>query len=331
MKRTPIFRLIFCWLALVGLLGCTLPVATPLPTPTVFVIPTQTTPPPTSTLPIVTAAASEAPTTMASTQPPIISTLPVSASPTPRSIITPGSPSGPYAVVLVSPGDVLNIRAGPGVDYRVVASFPPTFTAVIRTGPSARVEGAIWVEVQTPTGGTGWVNSHYLTEYVPPSNTCDQKVLDLMSKFERAVLNSDGVALQNLVSPRHGLDVWLYRSGRPINFDVEHARWVFDSTFVHNWGAHPASGMDIKGSFHEVVAPDLRKVFEVTHTTTCNDITVPGWEVTWPEEYANINVVKVLKPASPNVDLDWRIWLVGVEYVGGTPYLFSIIQFIWVP
>jgi len=246
-------------------------------------------------------------------------------------IITPGSPSGPYAVILVSPGDVLNVRAGPGIGYGVIDSFQPTFTAVIRTGASAWVDGALWVEVQTPSGKAGWVNSRYLTEYVPPSDVCDQKVLDLMGKFERAIMNSDGVMLQSLVSPLHGVDIWLYRSGRRINFDAEHARWVFESTFVHNWGVHPASGMNISGSFHEVVLPDLQKVFGVAHTTTCNDRTVPGWSVTWPDEYANINVVKVLKPATPGTDLDWRIWLVGIEYVGGVPYLFSLIQFIWVP
>lgn len=328
--RIQSFTRLFPSLVLLSvLLACTLPIAAPLPTPTVFVLPTLTSPPPTSTLPVSTVPPVESSTT--TSQPPAIPTSPPQFSPTPGVIILPGSPSGPYAVILVSPGDVLNVRAGPGAGYRVIASFPPTFTAVIRTGPSARVDNALWVEVQTPSGGTGWVNSRYLTEYVPPSAVCDQKVLDLMGKFERALMNSDGVALQNLVSPLHGLDVWLYRSGHPINFDAEHARWVFESTFVHNWGAHPASGAEIKGAFHEVVVPDLQKVFGVAHTTTCNDLSVPGWSVTWPDEYANINVVKVLKPASPNVDLDWRIWLVGVEYVAGVPYLFSMIQFIWVP
>jgi hypothetical protein len=303
-----------CTFSLVG----TPPPAAPLPAS------------PTLSLPFPTAPL-VAPTTPPPASPTYSVPLASSASPASGDVI-PGSPSGPYAVILVKSNDVLNIRSGPGVDYPIIGSFQPTYTDVMRTGPSSQVDNALWVEVQIPSGKTGWVNAKYLTEYIPLSNVCDLKALTLVSDFERAVLAEDGELLASLVSPAHGVDVWAYRSGRPVNFDVAHARWVFESSYANNWGIHPASGLDIQGAFRDVILPNLKEVMRVSHSTTCNDPSVPGWDLTaWPEEYANINVLKLYKPATPGVDLDWRIWLAGVEYVSGQPYLFALLHFMWVP
>jgi hypothetical protein len=205
-------------------------------------------------------------------------------------------------------------------------------TGVTRIGPSAMVGDSIWWEIQSQAGVRGWVNAKYLTEYVAPSAVCDDKILLTLSSFEQAITGSDGVLLASLVSPRHGLDVWLYRTGNPINFDAEHTRWVFESTYVHDWGAHPASGLDIQGSFQEVVLPNLRDMYNDGHEVHCNERGVPGWNISaWPDEYTNLTVYKIYKPPTPGVDLDYRIWLAGIEYVGGKPYLFALIQFIWTP
>ena len=315
-------------LAALLLAGCTLPfAATPAPTPTQIVIPTSTpqapsptTRPPTLTFtPIPTATATTA--SVPATQPP--GGLPP--------VINPGSTSGPYAVILVLSNDALNVRSAPGANNKIIGTLAYNATGITRTGPWSQVAGSVWVEIQSADGVRGWVNSNYLTEYIVPSSTCDPKVTTLMTQLEQAILTSNGKTLELLVSPAHGMDVWAYRSGRPINFDSEHARWVFDSTYSHNWGSHPASGQNITGPFHEAILPSLVEVFNVSHTTTCNDTEISSYTNTWPEEYANINVVKSYKPGSPGVELDWRTLLVGVEYVGGKPYIFSIIQFIWTP
>lgn len=246
-------------------------------------------------------------------------------------VINSGSSSGPYAVILVASNDVLNIRSGPREDKGVVGTLTYNDTGIMRLGSWSQVGDATWVEIQSQAGVRGWVNSHFLTEYVAPSATCDPKVLTLIGQFEQAMTTTNGELLKSLVSPVHGLDVWAYRSGNPINFDAEHARWVFDSTFSHNWGPHPASGQEVTGAFHDIILPGLVDVFKVNHTTTCNDKTVSTYGEPWPVEYTNINVVKSYKPGSPGADLDWRAWLIGTEYVSGKPYLFSLIQFIWVP
>ncbi|MDW8226350.1 MAG: hypothetical protein RMJ60_00950 [Anaerolineales bacterium] len=250
--------------------------------------------------------------------------------------ITPGTPSGPYAVILVAPNDVLNIRSGPGVSNRIVATFAPTAKNVMRTGPSAVVsDGAKWVEVRRPDGGVGWVNFYYLTEYVAPDAFCaDTRVNDLISRLGNALLSRNGVQLSGLVSPRHGMTVYLWRySGRSVTFMPNDARWVFDSTYEHNWGMEPASGLTTTGSFQNVVLPKLQDVFSASYTLTCNALgDAPQYGTDpWPVIYGNVNYYTILKPGTPGVDVDFRFWLMGVEYVNGQPYVFALIHFQWEP
>ena len=81
----------------------------------------------------------------------------------------PGEPfdAGPeadarLAVVGVAADDVLNLRAGPGVEFEVAAELEPLETDVLATGRNRQLEGsAIWVEA-TVDGVTGWANLAYL-------------------------------------------------------------------------------------------------------------------------------------------------------------------------
>lgn len=335
MKRTLISLLVF--LAALSLAGCNLSLlGTPTPLPT-FVFPPTVTPlleSPTPELP------SETPTlALPSPTPQLSSPTPTRAAPTqPKptatSAIIPGSPSGPYAVVLVLPGDVLNIRSAPGVGNPVAGSFAPTATNVMRTGPSSKVGSDLWVQIERPGGGSGWVNAAFLTETVAPATFCaDARVNTLIASLDNAFTANNGLLLSSLVSPTHGMRVNLWRYGRTVTFFPNDARWVFDSTYSHNWGADGASGLDTKGSFRAVVLPKLKDVFDASYTLDCND---SGDAATfalqpWPPEYANVNFYSVYKPGTPGVDLDWRRWLVGVEFVNNQPYVFSLIHFQWEP
>jgi hypothetical protein len=118
-----------------------------------------------------------------------------------------------------------------------------------------------------------------------------------------------------------------------VNYDQEHARCVFESSYEVNWGPAPGSGLDTIGPFHVAVLPLLQEVFNASYTLGCDD---PGaaaaFSVTpWPNEYANIHYYSVYKSGTPGIDLDWRLWLVGVEYVKGQPYVFALIHFQWEP
>lgn len=204
----------------------------------------------------------------------------------------------------------------------------------MRTGPSARVGDSLWVEVQRP-GGTGWVNSHYLTEYVSSSAFCaNAQVTSLISDLKSALLNSNGDALASLSSPLHGLDLRLWRYGTLVNYDREHAKFLFESTFQVNWGPAPGSGDNTIGSFAQAVLPKLTEVFGASYELHCNDaLDLATFSLQpWPPEYANVNFYAVHKPGTETYGgLDWRTWLAGVEFSGGRPYLFSLIHFQWEP
>ncbi len=64
---------------------------------------------------------------------------------------------GTYQVTGVAYNDVLNIRSGPSVKYRIVGSIPPGSACVVRTGPRR----GKWVKVSYAFE-KGWVNSRYL-------------------------------------------------------------------------------------------------------------------------------------------------------------------------
>jgi len=263
---------------------------------------------------------------------------PASFAPTPTvGGILPGTPSGPYAVIGVVAGDALNIRSGPGINYPVVGTFPPTTTNIMRTGTSSSVGGVLWVEVQNPGGGNGWVHSGYLTEYVTPTTFCaDPRVTGLISSFGEALKTSNGTQLAALISPASGWSVKLWRNGNTVVFHRSDAPWVFASTYQHHWGAAPGSGQDTVGAIHTVVLPKLLDVFNAPapgYSMACDSVQAGGasYDTSWPATYANLNFYSLYKPGPAGNELSWRTLLIGIEYVQAQPYIFSTTQLDWEP
>jgi hypothetical protein len=251
--------------------------------------------------------------------------------------ILPGLPSGPYGVILVAPGNMLNIHSAPGTGSPVNGSFPATNTTVMRTGPSSNIGGDQWVQVQIPGGGTGLVNAAFLTEYVAPAVFCaDGRVNTLLTIFGNALTTSNGQALYSLVSPAHGMAVRLWRNGNAVVFDQAHAQWIFVSTYEHNWGAAPGSGMDTIGAIHSVVLPKWLDVLNAPtpgYTLSCNAPQTGGasYNTSWPAIYTNVNFYSLYKPGPTDNENSWRTLLIGVEYFHAQPYLFSVTQMDWEP
>lgn len=243
--------------------------------------------------------------------------------------------TGTYAVINVFADDMLNIRSGPGVENTVVGTLEPNQSGLTRTGKTANVGEDVWVEIQNPGGGTGWVNADFLTEYVTPSTFCgDARVVTLLRNLETAANTTDGELLRPLVSPAHGVDVVYIREGTVANYSPEEAGWAFQSTYQVDWGSGAGSGGPVTGTFPEIVLPALQDVFK-NETLACNEIKLGGatYMVEWPSEYANLNFYSIHNPGvDPSFGgLDWRTWLAGVEYVNGQPYLFALLNYQWEP
>ena len=63
--------------------------------------------------------------------------------------------------------------------------------------------------------------------------------------------------------------------------------------------------------------------------TYCDNLTnVFPLSTPWP--YTNIHYYNLYKPATDQ-QLDFRTWLIGVEYINGQPYLHSMVSIVWEP
>ena len=328
MKKRAAFGLV-----ILTLVACApQPPATPTPLPPV-ITPTAipTFPPALATVPMVTSTVVETlppPPTATNTSVPRIANTATSLPPITEMY-------NPYAVILVSANDVLNIRTSAGAGNPIVGQLQPTALGVNRTGPSSSVGVSRWVEIQNPAGGTGWVNGNFLTEYIDRSAFCsDQRAIELLNRLETAMLNSDGELFASLLSPVHGLDLRLWRYGTVVNYSPEEALWTFDSDYVVSWGPAPGSGEETRGTFRTQPLPKLQEVFGSNYGLHCNDTLdlATFTLVPWPPEYTNINFYTVYKPGTDQYGrLDWRAWIVGIEYVRDQPTLFALIHFQWEP
>ena len=255
-------------------------------------------------------------------------------SPTPTASQTQSALIGPYAVILVAPGDVLNIRSGPGASNPIVGSFASNATHVMRTGPSQQAEGAEWVEVLMPDGTSkGWVNFKYLTEYVSQDAFCaDTRIAPLISQLKQAVSSSSGLLLSSLVSLKHGLNLNYWPSSDTVHYSAATMQMVFTDPQVINWGSGGGSGIVNTGTFAQAVQPQMVDVLNSPYQLNCDALSY-GQTYTNVVSYTNTNIhyYSVVKPPTPGIDFDWKVWLVRIEYVNGQPYLFGAVHYVWEP
>jgi len=245
---------------------------------------------------------------------------------------TPPSLIGPYAVIRVAPNDVLNIRQLAGASYPVVGSFTSDTINIMRTGPIAQdVDGNIWMEVQNPNGGTGWVNAFYLTEYKTHDAFCaDTRIAPLIEKLKTSMNQSDGLLLSQQVSPAHGINVHLWAYQSPVHYTPEQAVGAFVSTEIYNWGAGPSSIPD-QGTFKDMIQPKMLDVLNAPNTEIYCDSLDKVYPLAQPWPYPGIHFYNLYKPGTPGTELDYRTWLIGIEYYKGEPYIYGMVNIVWEP
>jgi hypothetical protein len=239
--------------------------------------------------------------------------------------------TGPYAVIGVAPGDVLNIRSGAGTGNPAVGSFSANAINVMRTGPTATADGATWVEVQNPAGGTGWVNASYLTEYVAPEVFCsDGRVPALIEQLKASLNPPNGALFASLVSPNHGFNLNYWPSSPTVSYTSATAQSAFTDPQVRDWGSGGGSGAMDTGTFAQIVQPQLVDVLNSPYELNCNALSY-GKDYTNVQNYASSNMpyYSVAKP--PTNVMDWKVWLLRIEYVNGQPYFSAAMHYVWEP
>ena len=250
-------------------------------------------------------------------------------SPTPTATQTPAALLGPYAVTLAG---VLDIHSGPGVGNPVVGSFTRDAVNVMRTGPSQPADGAEWVEVLLPDGiNRGWVNSYYLTEYVTRETFCaDTHIAPLIDQLKQAMTFSNGALFGSLVSPKHGFNLNYWPSSNTINYTSTTAPTVFTDPQVMDWGSGGGSGVVDTGTFAQVVQPQMVDVLNSAYQLNCDALSYGG-TYTNVTAYTNTNIHFYSVAQPPTTVMDWKVWLVRIEYVNGQPYLFGAVHYVWEP
>lgn len=190
---------------------------------------------------------------------------------------------------------------------------PPAFTAI----PSA-TQFPVFTQTPIPTQ--------------PPEFCADIRGTQLIQSFSQAIASKDGTMLANLVSPTHGMDVRYYRDGKVINYDVDHAKFIFETTFEADWGISFGSGEPTLGSFQEIILPTLEQVFTPNSLVVCSQIQIgnASYIPQWP--YPEMDFYSVYFPGTDeNGRLDWQTWALGMDNVTGTPTLAALVHYVWEP
>ncbi len=243
--------------------------------------------------------------------------------------------AAPYAVFGIRDEGTLSVYSAAGASNPIATEFPANARNLERGWNFVSVEGSQWVEARQPGGVTGWVDDQYLTEFMTPEQfVTDPRPIQLIDKLKQALNNSDGNLFASLVSPRHGLKLFYHGTygSNPVVYTAEQARASFESAEVINWGSEGASGMAALGTFSEKVKPKLLEVLNASYQLHPNDPqNARMYLEPWPTTYQNLNYFAVLKPGTPGIELDWRVWLAGFEYVDGAPYLVTLLHYVWEP
>jgi hypothetical protein len=194
------------------------------------------------------------------------------------------------------------------------------------------VEGSEWVEVQNPGGGTGWVNSFYLTEYVSHDAFCANAQIPILIEQLKGSLNqSNGDMFAGLVSSIHGVDVNLWLYAPAVNFNTTSATTIFTSAAAYDWGAGPSGNPDV-GSFKDIIQPKMLDTLNSANMQTyCDNLTNVSSSILDPWREPNIRYYNLYKPGTPGTELDFRMWLIGFEFVNNQPHLYKMVQIIWGP
>jgi hypothetical protein len=270
------------------------------------------------------------------------STPTVTETPTPTLTLTPSATlpqptpgfTSPFAVMGIPPGSALKIYSDYGTNNPAIGEFAADAKAIERGMYSNLADGIHWVYVYSPERRIGWVDDQYLTEYISPEQfVADSRPTALIETLTQALNNADGGLFASLVSPKHGLRIFYHGTQGPgIVFTADQVGNLFASTDSIDWGAEGASGTDAVGTFSEKVKPKLLDALNANYELHPNTVVYSYmYPQPWPMSYQNLNFFALVKPPSPGTVFDWREWLVGIEYVDGRPYIFSLLQYVWEP
>jgi hypothetical protein len=121
------------------------------------------------------------------------------------------------------------------------------------------------------------------------------------------------------------MDARLFRDGRTVNYDREHAAALFESTFALNWGNAPGSGLETHGSFQDLIVPDLLDVLREYEVKATRSALRCNIRAAWPYgiEFLSVHWHRRFP--------GWTGTPGSSHYVDGRPFLYAMMQLTWEP
>lgn len=249
-----------------------------------------------------------------------------------KSLETPSyaEPDG-YAAVWVSAEDSLMVHQPAGLSGTVIRELPYDARNLELTGQHTLLGSSRWSEIRLDHGVVGWVPAWNLMEDVSPSAFCaDERVDDLRRELIAAVTAQDGDAFSSLINPQRGVVIRYQWYMDEMLLSADQVVTQFDSGEDRVWGQLADSGIELRGSFTQVVLPKLLDVLENPHQEACNQLVLGDSpkDLPWPSEFDNLNFLALHRAAPEGGNgYDWRTWILGIEYVDGKPTLGLLLQY----
>jgi len=263
------------------------------------------------------------PTTTAAAETPQVNPTPF--------VISTFEPSGMYAVVGIPEGDVLFLRNPAGITGSIVEELAYYERGITATGNVANLGSSIWMEIQTPDGSRGWVNSLNMTEDVSQEQFCeDARALMVLDNSLRSIQTQDGDLLSQIVNPRRGLIIRHDWWNPEVVIPADSLSGIFEDRNEEEWGLMSGGEFKIQGSFKDIILPLLEDTIVNSPVVVCADVPsgTTSREGLWPTEYTSLNYFAIHRPAPEGGNaFDWRTWAFVFEYINGEPFLTSIIHF----
>jgi len=234
----------------------------------------------------------------------------------------------------------LNALLGGLNPYAIMGLDPATSQGLFVTGWGLDGKGeAILYATRRPNGSLYWNSvliapSGFIPDAEPITHEAfcaDTRIATLLEQLKGSMIQSNGDMFSALVSPLHGVDVrlWAYQSA--VNFNSTNAKNVFTSTDSYNWGAGMISGMPDFGTFKDIIQPRMLDTFNAPNIETYCDNLTKVFPLSHPWQYPDMRYYNLYKPASPDIVLDFRTWLIGFEYINGQPYISAMVTIVWEP
>ena len=220
-----------------------------------------------------------------------------------------------------------------------------TMTLVVLAGCSGKstpdgdltepvIEMATLVVEDAPQEAVSTEEGITATKTLPPFCE-DPQTMDFTEQFIRAIEEESGELLGYEITHRGGLNIRLEWWNTNVHFTKDAVVKLFEDDTFYDWGIADGSGEPVQGSFMDVVQPKLLDVVEGDDVIRCDtlDFGVASGPsaglVEWPEDIPARHYIAIYRPAPADQDMDWRTWVLGFQYVDGTPYISYLVQYHW--